>query len=109
MIDWDNPLQVPFNTPQPLHSPPKREIYNFKKLKEFTLEPMFMGGCGQLSLDTLLTLDIRLLSTVLFSAFQFTLRLYVFVHAFGLMCLFIIFFENNLSFDDINQNLKVQT
>lgn len=70
---------------------------------------MFMGGCGQLSLDTLLTLDIRLLSTVLFSAFQFTLRLYVFVHAFGLMCLLIIFFENNLSFDDINQNLKVQT
>lgn len=63
MIDWDNPLQVPFNTPQPLHSPPKREIYNFKKLKEFTLEPMFIGGCGQLSLDTLLTLDIRLLST----------------------------------------------
>lgn len=63
MIDWDNPLQVPFNTPQPLHSPPKREIYNFKKLKEFTLEPMFMEGCCQLSLDTLLTLDIRLLST----------------------------------------------
>lgn len=63
MIDWDNPLQVPFNTPQPLHSPQKREIYNFKKLKEFTLEPMFMEGCGQLSIDTLLTLDIRLLST----------------------------------------------
>lgn len=63
MIDWDNPLQVPFNTPQPLHSPPKREIYNFKKLKEFTLEPMFMEVCCQLSLDTLLTLDIRLLST----------------------------------------------
>lgn len=59
MIDWDNPLQVPFNTPQPLHSPQKREIYNFKKLKEFTLEPMFMEGCGQLRLDTLLTLDIR--------------------------------------------------
>lgn len=59
MIDWDNLLQVPFNTPQPLHSPQKREIYNFKKLKEFTLEPMFMEGCGQLRLDTLLTLDIR--------------------------------------------------
>lgn len=64
MIDWDNSLQVPVNTPQPLHSPQKREIYNFKKLKEFTLEPMFIGGCGQLSLDTLLTLDIRLLSTL---------------------------------------------
>lgn len=105
MIDWDNPLQVPFNTPQPLHSPQKREIYNFKKLKEFTLEPMFMEGCGQLRLDTLLTLDIRLLSTF----FCFSVYSVYFVHAFGLMCLLIIFFENNLSFDDINQNLKVQT
>lgn len=36
------------NTPPTPPPPKKREIFNFKKLKEFTLEQMFKGGCGQL-------------------------------------------------------------